>query len=281
MKKCIYKNYIIIFICIIFSLFLLIPKNRYDKELLVHYIDVGQGESILIQNENLNILIDSGTEDTSAKLLNYLKKQNVHNLNYVFLTHPHDDHIGGITYILKNMKIDKIFSPKITANTPIFKNFAKELNSKNIKIDPLIAPKTMKLNKNIKIEVFSPTKDYYDNLNNYSLVFKLNFKNYNFLFTGDAEKEIENELLNLDIKSNILKIGHHGSKTSSIEPFLDKVNPDIAIISCGLGNDYGHPNKTLLNNLLDRNIKLYRTDLNGSITLICDKNSIKIKKEKS
>lgn len=278
-----FKIFLLIFIPLILYIFLNQFTNSYypKSNLIIHYINVGQGDSILVQHKNTNILIDSGTKESAPKILKYIKRAGIKKLDYVFLTHPHDDHIGGFPYLLNYLKADKIFSPKVTSNTPSFKHLTKSLYSRKIKLIPVLAPQSISISDNLTINMLSPTKTHYENLNNYSLVFMLQFNKFKFLFTGDAEKEIENEITNYDIDCDVLKVGHHGSKTSSIPSFLNKTTPSIAIISCGLGNDYGHPNENVLKNLNYRNIKIYRTDLHGNIVLVCDKNSMKIYKEKS
>lgn len=251
----------------------------YNNKAVIHYIDVGQGDGILIQVNNKNILIDGGTKDNSKKLIKYLKSQRVKSLDYIIATHPHEDHIGGLPEIIDAFKVKNFYAPKVTANTSCFYNLVNSLKRKNLKIHSVKAPTILNLDEHTSLSFISPNKNDYKNLNNYSVVSKLQYKNFSFLFTGDAEEEIENELVSsdYDIRCHILKLGHHGSKTSSTPQFLDKVNPKIAIASCGLGNDYGHPSKNVLQQLKDRNITLYRTDKDGTIVFVCDGKTLKRK----
>ncbi|MGG7165732.1 ComEC/Rec2 family competence protein [Clostridium ihumii] len=286
MSKCLFKRYKYLLVLALFcvTFILLIPKynNTINDELKIHYINVGQGDGILIQHNGSNILIDGGPIDSSNMLIDYLTKNNVKKLDYIIATHPHDDHIGSLPYVLNYIKVDNFLAPKITSNTPTFVNLTKKLKYNNLKITPISAPKTVNLDENLTLNFISPKEISYDNINNYSIVLKLNYHNFSFLFTGDAEKEIENFLTssNIDLNSTVLKIGHHGSKTSSTENFISKVNPKIAIISCGMGNDYGHPHKDVLKRLNNHNVKTYRTDKDGTVLVKCNKTNLKVLLEK-
>jgi len=273
-----------ILISIIISIFTIsykvyIDYIPYNDKAVIHYIDVGQGDGILIQVNNKNILIDGGTESNSKALIKYLKSQRVKSLDYIIATHPHEDHIGALPEVINTFKIKNFYAPKVTANTTCFYNLIKSLKRNDLKILPITSPMIVNLDEYTSLSFISPNKNDYKNLNNYSLVAKLQYKNFSFLFTGDAEKEIENEIMSsgYDIRCHILKLGHHGSKTSSTPKFLDKVNPKIAIASCGLGNDYGHPSKNILKELKNRNITLYRTDKDGTIVFVCDGKTLKRK----
>lgn len=246
-------------------------------EMKVHFIDVGQGDSILIQVNYKNILIDSGPKDGKDKLLEYLNSLNINQFDYVISTHPHEDHIGNMDYIINNYKVLNFYSPKIDNNTPSFENMVEALSRKNLKIKILKAnSSTINLGKNTLFEVFSPNLDHYDNLNNYSPIIKISYGNTSFLFTGDAEEDVEQEVLNnnFNLKSDVLKVGHHGSSTSTTKSFFDSVSPKISVISVGKNNSYGHPTENTLNNLKES--KIYRTDLNGNIVLTSNGSTIEI-----
>lgn len=244
----------------------------HRSDLVVHFIDVGQGDCVLVQARDKNLLIDSGSNSSSKKVIHYIKKLKIKKIDYVIATHPHEDHIGAMDSILKNFEIDTFYAPKITSSGKDFTNLVKELTSKNKKISILKAGMHIKIYPDINLEVLSPKKDTYENINNYSSVIRLNFNEIKFLFTGDSEKDIEEELLqhNINLSSQVLKVGHHGSKTSTSADFLNKVNPIYAIISCGLGNDYGHPDSNVIKLLKEKNIKTFRTDKEGNILLYCD-----------
>lgn len=253
--------------------------NSNPYILTVHYIDVGQGDSELIQINNKNLLIDAGPKDAEDKVVSYLKTQNITKLDYIIATHPHDDHIGGMLEVLKNFKVNEFIAPKIynPPTTSTFKDLITTLKNKNMKITVLKPGDYINLGENVQCEILAPSKTYYENLNNYSIVVKITYKNSKFLFTGDAEEESEKEVLNngFDVSCDVLKIGHHGSKTASSDKFLKEASPKIAVISCGKNNDYGHPHKTTLDKLNSINCKIYRTDLNGDIVIISDGNNIK------
>ena len=247
--------------------------TTYNKDnLIVHYIDVGQADSILIQINNKNLLIDGGNRDDGDKIIKYLKSQGVEKLDYVVATHPHEDHIGGMASIIKKFSIGKFYAPKKLSDTATFENMVIALKEKSLKINEAKPGDTLNLGKNIECKILAPNSAEYDNVNNYSVVIKLTYGNTKFLFAGDAQKISEKEMLSkgYDLSTDVLKIGHHGSSSSSTKEFLDKVNPKIAIISCGKNNDYGHPHKETLAELNKRKIKIYRTDIDGTIVFESD-----------
>jgi competence protein ComEC len=242
----------------------------------VSYIDVNQGDSILVQVNHKNLLIDSGPIESVSKLMHYLRKQNIDKLDYVVATHPHEDHIGGMSAVIKKYPIRKFYAPKKITQTKTFENMVNSLKSKNLKIDVARPGINLDLGKSVRCEILAPISNNYESLNNYSAVIKITYGNSKFLFMGDAEKLSENELLEngYDLSCDILKIGHHGSSSSSSKPFLDATNPKIAIISCGKNNDYGHPHHQTLNELKKRKIQIYRTDVDGSVVFLSDGNNI-------
>jgi competence protein ComEC len=247
-----------------------------ENAIKVHYIDVGQGDSILIQVNNKNLLIDAGTTDSTDKLLSYLSKQNISRLDYVIATHPHEDHIGGMAAIIRKFKIGQFYAPRKTASTRTFENMINALKSKNLKINTAKEGVTIDLEKNAECVMLAPNSDNYDSTNNYSAVLKITYGNSNFLFMGDAEKLSEREILskNLNVNCDMLKVGHHGSTSSSSPEFLDRVSPKIAVISCGKSNDYGHPHKPTIKALNNRKIQIYRTDIDGNIIFVSGGNDI-------
>ena len=255
--------------------------NYKDTDLVVHFINVGQGDSILVQINNKNLLIDGGPKTSATKVINYLNKQNVKKLDYIVATHPHEDHIGGLSDIIKKFEVGVFYSPKITTNTDTFENMIKSLRNKKQKITIAKQGEFLELG-NTKAEILSPNLEKYDDLNNYSVIIKLSYNNLKFLFMGDAENLIENNLIksNINLQSDIIKIAHHGSNSSSSAEFLNTVSPTYAVISCGKNNEYGHPHKDIINELNKRQINIYRTDRNGDIVFIFDGNNLKIKSNK-
>ncbi|GKX66778.1 ComEC/Rec2 family competence protein [Inconstantimicrobium mannanitabidum] len=247
--------------------------------LRIHYIDVGQGDAILIQVNHKNFLIDSGPSDSQSKILGYLKNLHINKFDYILATHPHEDHIGNMTAIIKKYDITTFLAPKVTTNTSTFKNMLLALKNKNMHINAIKAgSKVINLGENITVEVLSPNNSSYEELNNYSPMIKLTYGSRSFLFVGDAQKEVEQEVLskNYDVKADVLKVGHHGSSTSTSNEFLKKVNPSIAVISVGANNSYKHPNKSVIDRLKESSIKIYRTDNDGNIIIDCDGKNIKV-----
>ena len=251
--------------------------------LTVSFIDIGQGDSILLQCKDESMLIDAGENDKGDTVVNYLESHNATKLKYAVGTHPHSDHIGGMDTVLKNIQTDTLICPKVTYNTKTWKDVETEAKSQNTKIEYANAGESYTLG-DATFTIISPKKNHiYSDCNNYSVVIKADYGENSFLFTGDAEKLVEDEILesNYNIKADVLKVGHHGSSTSSSEKFLNKVSPKYAVISCGVNNEYGHPHKETLEKLKKRNIKTYRTDLEGTVVAQSDGKEIRFSTEKN
>jgi competence protein ComEC len=242
------------------------PKYS-TKELLVHFVDVGQGDSTLIQINNKNLLIDGGPSVNSENLVRYLRDQGVKKLDLIIATHPHEDHIGGLPSIIDNFSVESFYAPRKTADTEAFENLVRALKDKNLKINVAKAQMSLDLGDNVLINLISPLFSDYEDINDYSVVLTLNFNSSRFIFMGDSEKLVENQLLEkgYDVSADVIKIGHHGSNSSSSNEFINKVSPQYAVISSGRENDYGHPHKETIDLLQKKNIKVYRTDLNNTI----------------
>ena len=286
MKKTHFKTFTTILILILTLLCSQQFTSLYNKTnsnsnyLSVHFIDVGQGDCILINVNDYNLLIDSGPSTARNDLLNYLDKLDIFKLDYVIATHPHEDHIGNMDALIRKYHIGKFLAPKATASTITFENMVTALNDKNLKISVIsTGSNSINLGKETSIMFYTlPNLNTDDELNLYSPIIKLTYKNISFLFTGDAELKNEEFLIKneINLRSHILKIGHHGSSSSTCEAFLNSVNPKVAIISVGSNNKYGHPAASTLNLLKNYHIKLYRTDLLGTIILKSDGSSFSI-----
>jgi len=248
-----------------------------DGKMLVHHIDVGQGDSILIKVNKKSLLIDSGPKSDKKKLFDYLSESNLDKLDYVIATHPHEDHIGNMSEVIDDYDVLNFYAPKIQSTTKTFEKMIDSLKAKNLKINVLKKGiNSINLGENTKVTVFSPSKDSYEDLNNYSPVIKIEYGKTSFLFTGDAQKDVEKEIItsNEDISADVLKVGHHGSSTSTTKEFLNKVHPSIGVISVGSDNSYNHPNSDTIKRLKDGKVTIYRTDKDGTVVLCSDGSNI-------
>lgn len=240
-------------------------------ELKVHFIDVGQADAILLQQGNAAMLIDGGNNGDRNKVKNYIEQEKITQLDYVIGTHAHEDHIGGLDYVINAFKVGKVYFPRQSANTKTFEDFAIAVKSK---VGKLTAPKvgdTFKLGDAV-CTILGPNSSDYGDANDYSIVIKVVYGGTSFLFTGDAEEKSESEMLSsgLDLSATVLKVGHHGSRTSTGQDFLTKVNPKYAVISVGDVNSYGHPTQDAMDRLKAKNIPVYRTDESGTVVAVSD-----------
>lgn len=274
------------FLIISFTLIFLFVNILYTSSLLeVHFINVGQGDCIFIQTPGKeNILIDGGGtvfndyDVGKNKVIPYLRRKGIQKIDMMFLTHPDLDHLEGLVSILKEMSVDKVFDTELTCESMTYLEFLSLIQeNKDISYYKIKAGDIIEINKNLNIFVLNPDKsNCYSSeadFNNNSIVLKLQYKNANFLFTGDIEKEIEVKLLSEDIclESDILKVAHHGSSSSSYGIFLETVNPEVAVISVG-DNNFGHPDSDVVNRLENVCQRVFRTDLNGTILVKSDGN---------
>ena len=284
MKKKRFLKYTAIFISLGFVLAFIIINYKstiktnitLENNIITHFIDVGQGDCTLIQVNHKNLLIDSGTGDSKVKVIKYLKNNNITKLDYVIATHPHEDHIGGMASIIKTFVVNEFYAPKVTTSSEAFKNMIISLKSKNLKIKVAVPNMVLDLGPETTCTILSPNKKVYKDTNNYSCAVRVSYKNTTYLFTGDIEKLSEHEILNkgYNVNSEVLKVAHHGSNSSTSKEFLDAVSPKIAVISCGENNSYGHPNKETIDKLKNINCIIYRTDLEKNIVLISDGTTI-------
>lgn len=250
-----------------------------ENTLDITYLDVGQADSILIQNEGHSMLIDAGNNEDGPLLVQYFKEQNITKFDYLIATHPHEDHIGGMDDIINNFDIEKIYMPDVTTTTKTFLDVLEAIEKKNMTYDVPNINQNFTLGNTLFQVIY--TGNDKKNLNNSSIILKATFKNTSYLFTGDATSEVEKKILNKDIQATVLKVGHHGSKYSTTTDFLNKVNPKYAIISVGKNNSYNHPNQVTINKLEKKNIEIHRTDQEGSIFLKSDGKTINITSKKT
>lgn len=238
-------------------------------ELKLHMIDVGQADSFLFVKGDKVALVDCGTRSTGKDAVEYIKSLGITRIDYVFGTHPHDDHMGGMYDIITNFEIGKIIIPQVkegqvTANWYI--KLMKQIVEKNYEVEYSKTGNEYSLG-DAKIQIVWQSELEQDNVNNYSNIIKVCLGDMDVLMTGDAETEIEEEVLRsgVQIDAEILKVGHHGSDTSSSDIFLDDVNPDYGLISCKVGNKYEHPTKDTIEKLQQREVEVYRTDECGTV----------------
>lgn len=251
-----------------------ISKN--EGELKVHYLDVGQGDSIFIELPNSqSMLIDAGVSSEGESIQQYINDSGYQNIDYLIATHPHADHIGSMDYIVSNMDIGSIYMPKVSTNTKTFERLLQAISDKGYKVNSAYAGMTILNEDDLLIKVLAPAEIDPDSLNDCSIVMMITYNNNKFLFTGDAEKAELNTITD-DISADVLKVGHHGSKTSTTKAFLQAVNPQYAVISCGKDNDYKHPHKSTVKLLEKQGVTYFRTDLQGTIVITSDGNKISV-----
>lgn len=244
--------------------------------LQVHYIDVGQGASQLIISPNgRTMLIDAGNNDDEERVVAYLKDQGVSRVDILIVTHPDADHSGGADAVVDAFEIGSIYMPKVQSNTRTFESLLTSIANKNLKIKTAKAGIELDLDGALDIKMIGPVGSYRDT-NNMSAVVRLVYGDTSFLFTGDAERESEQDMLisGATLNSDVLLVGHHGSDTSTSEEFLQAVGPNAAVIQVG-DNNYGHPAEEVLSRLEERNVEIYRNDIHGNIIAESDGSTIR------
>ncbi len=244
----------------------------------VHYIDVGHADAALVCCDGQYLLIDGGNADDSSLLYSYLKNKEVKHLNYVVATHAHEDHVGGIAGALNYASAGVVYCPVTDYDTEAFRNFKKYVEKAGVTITVPKAGDTFNVGS-AAAEIVGVNGG--SDENNTSIILRICYGETSFLFTGDAEREAEQEVLNggYDISSTVLKVGHHGSANSTTYPFLREIMPSVAIISVGSNNGYGHPTEDVLSRLRDADVKVYRTDMQGNIVAKSDGMNVTVEVE--
>jgi competence protein ComEC len=250
-----------------------------SENLSVHFLDVGQGDSELLQFNGKNVLIDAGDQDFGPRVTSYLRSHGVSSLDLVVATHPHEDHIGGLITILNDIPIKQVLDSGQVHTTQTYENFLTLVDQKNIPFAVAERGQTIDLDPRLKIEVLSPPATLFaGDLNQNSVVLKVTYNKVSFLLAGDAGFEAEDSIMaaGYDLKSDILKVGHHGSSSASSPAFLSRVMPTSSIIEVGATNAYGHPTSKTLSALQNTGSKVYRTDLDGNIVITTDGQSYSV-----
>lgn len=250
------------------------------NELLnIYYLDVGQGDSIFIELPNSETMLIDGAElKEKDSIISFIKKNGYSTIDYLIATHPHADHIGSLSAIINEFTIKNIYMPKVISTSKTYENLLNTISQKNLKVKTAKIGVSILDSEKLKIKFLSPKKDNYQELNNYSAVLQIIYQTKSFLFMGDAEKEVESEITE-NIKSDVIKVGHHGSNTSSSASFIEKVNPDYAIISVGENNKYNHPSIEVIKRWEAIGAKIFRTDKDGMIKVETDGKNLKILSE--
>jgi competence protein ComEC len=251
-----------------------------SKDLVVSFLDVGQADCILIHTPaGQNILIDAGNREDYPLIRSFLESQKIARLDIVIGTHPHEDHIGSMEQIVRSFDIGRIYMPKVATNTKVFKDLLMAIQAKGLKIIPAKAGVNIETTPELVWEFLAPISDSYENLNDYSAVVRLTYHKVSFLFTGDAERIAEQEMIGRqsNLRANVLKVGHHGSSSSSHAAFMRQVAPEVAVISVGINNPYHHPSLATMKRLERMGVQIYRTDLHGTIQVITDGNIYKVR----
>ena len=249
------------------------------ENIYVHFIDVGQGDSTLVQTAGGKfVLIDAGTNDCEHELLSYLDSKNVEYIDCLILTHPHEDHIGSADAVMDSYYVCNVVKTDVDDGCINCDNLERAIKESQKHIDTnVVVPENGDVFDvdGVEFTILSDGRGYKD-LNDTSLCFRMDYGKSSFLFTGDAQKTVEYDILlaDADVSAQVYKCGHHGSSTSNCEEFLSEVSADIAVISCGDDNMYGHPHDEVVDRLLDRNVEIFRTDVHEDIVLCCSKDAI-------
>ena len=262
-----------------------VSSGQEQGALQVKVLDIGQGDAILIRGGGQTVLVDTGDIETRDKLVAYIKKEGITAIDTVIITHPHADHLGGMLGVLENFKVKQIYDSGQTGTTALYRKYLSEVQKQKIPFNLVKVGDEISITNEIKLKFLAPSKPFITEsaMNNNSIVAKLTYNQFSMLLTGDAEKESEKNMVKnypKELKSTVLKAGHHGSNTSSSSGFLKAVAPEAVIISLGANNDYHHPHPSTLKKYVDAQLKIYRTDLDGTVTITSDGKTYKILKEK-
>lgn len=283
MKSKSFNKFILV---LLFTMMLYIVREYTGKslanvegEVIVNYIDVGQGDAIFIEMQDATMLIDAGESNYEDKVKEYINDLGYNKIDYVIGTHPHSDHIGGLKEVIESFEIGEIYLPKVVHTSQTYENLLNTIKEKGLKVKTGKKGVTVIDSDDINAYIISPTEEVMSNLNNYSIVLRMDFGNTSFLFTGDIESFIEKNILD-EVDVDVIKVPHHGSDTSSSLDFIKSVSSKYAIISVGLDNIYNLPSNEIINRWENFGNEVYRTDKNGNIRVISNGHDITIETER-
>ena len=280
-------NYFKKFLILLFIIFIALVVKYYgdysfssdvevNGKFIASFIDVGQGDSIFLEFPNgKNMLIDAGENYESETVQSFINSKGYFSLDYVVGTHPHTDHIGGLESIIRRYEIGEIYLPKVVHTSKTYENLLTTINELGYKVNSAISGMEIINEKGLEVKILSPKNSNYSELNNYSVVIKIVFGNTSFLFMGDAETVVEDEILD-EVNADVVKVGHHGSDTSSSRDFVESVGAKYAVIMSGVDNQYDLPSDEVVSRWENSGAKVYNTSVNGNIVMVSDGNNISV-----
>ena len=261
---------------------MLAAASMEEGECEFHMIDVGQGDAVLIRTNDGNVLVDAGTADAEDDLRDYLISQGVGDFDYVVFTHPHEDHIGNGDMIVDEFEVERVIMPDVQADTRCFEDLLWSIDNSGAELITARSGTTYTVG-DLTLNIFAPIGECDpDDLNNCSIVMRVDYGEVSMLFSGDAEKQIEREVYERyggELDCDIYKVAHHGSVTSNSDEFFGAASPDLALISCGVGNSYGHPHREIVDMLNEKGITVRRTDVDGDVVVATDGEKYWLKEE--
>lgn len=276
--------HLVVFLCLsVFAYATYSAASQKDGLLKVYFLDVGQGDAIFVEAPNGNqVLIDGGPGNQVLSELAKIMPFYDYDIDLIALSHPQEDHAAGLIEVLKKYDVANIIWAEGEYNSPIFKTWTEAVKEENANEIDAVAGKTIDLGSGVILTILFPANStagtFVKNPNDNSVIIMLEYKGNRFLFTGDAEAAVERKLIGvgMDLKADVLKVGHHGSNTSTTDGFLLAIKPQIAVIEVGAKNRYGHPRKEILDRLEKKGIKYYRTDTDGTVKIVSDGINFKV-----